>query len=332
MSVFTSVSVAHPNIAFIKYWGNEDNHLRLPSNGSISMNLAFLETRTEIYINSEIELDEFFLNGKQISGEPQRRIQRFLDIIRKMSGVNHRSTITSKNNFPISAGLASSASGFAALALAASNAYGLQLSEKELSILARKGSGSAARSVPAGFVEWYVGKNDADSFAHTIAPASHWKLIDCIAVIEKEPKATGSTAGHHLAKTSPIQAERVSDCPRRLEVCRKAILEKDFSKLAWIIELDSNLLHAVMMTSSPPLLYWRGASIEIMRKIPDWRREGIPAAYTLDAGSNVHVICESSFKEEVAKRLLEMEGVSDVISSKVGSGAHHLESSKVNNL
>jgi len=194
MSVSTSVTIAHPNIAFIKYWGNEDDNLRLPSNGSISMNLASLETRTEVNISSFLNEDEFFLNGKKISGKPQTRIQQFMEIIRRMSRDNRFSTVISKNNFPASAGLASSASGFAALALAASNAYGLQLSEKELSILARKGSGSAARSIPAGFVEWHKGKNDSESFAQTLAPANHWQLVDCIAVTETEPKTTGSTA------------------------------------------------------------------------------------------------------------------------------------------
>jgi diphosphomevalonate decarboxylase len=222
------------------------------------------------------------------------------------------------------AGIASSAAAFAALALAASAAAGLKLSERELSRLARQGSGSACRSVPAGFVEWQVGETEQDSYAYSIAGPEHWDLVDCVAVVATGHKPVGSTEGHALAGSSPLQSARVADTPRRLEVCRQAIQTRDFGALAEMIELDSNLMHAVMMTSQPPLFYWQPASLMIMNEVCAWRQAGLPAAYTLDAGPNVHVICEAAAAAAVRERLLNMPGVQTVFSARPGGPAHLL--------
>jgi diphosphomevalonate decarboxylase len=313
-------SLAHPNIAFIKYWGNRDNTLRIPSNGSISMNLASLETRTSVEISPEFAYDSLTLNGHRESGAALVRVKAFLDLLRETSGKMIYAHVRSENNFPVSAGIASSASAFAALAAAGSKAFGLELSEKELSILARRGSGSASRSIPSGFVEWHAGRTNASSFAATIAPAEHWELWDCVTVVTDQPKKTGSTEGHQLASTSPFQEARVKDAPRRLEICRKAILEKDFEALAGIIELDSDMMHAVMMTSQIPLMYWSPKSLEIMHEVAQWRKSGIPAAYTLDAGPNVHVICTKAYANRIRAHLEKIPGIARVLSSGVGSG------------
>ena len=320
----TIAALSHPNIAFIKYWGNRDNTLRIPANGSISMNLASLETRTSVKASLEFQSDSLTLNGCEETGTALDRVQAFLDLLRDMIGKQYFARVSSENNFPQSAGIASSAAAFAALAAAGSQAFGLDLSEKELSMLARRGSGSASRSIPGGFVEWHTGKKDADSFAESIAPADHWKLWDCVAVVTDQPKKTGSTEGHLLAGTSPLQAARVQDAPRRLDICRNAILKKDFEALADIIELDSNLMHAVMMTSHPPLMYWSPKSLEIMQEVTKWRKKGIPAAYTLDAGPNVHVICTKEYATRVRVRLEKIPGVARVLSSGVGSGVQVL--------
>jgi len=324
MAMKTITALSHPNIAFIKYWGNRNNPLRIPANGSISMNLASLETRTSIEANPEFKADSLTLNGCRETGTALGRVQAFMDLLRKMSSKAHFAHVSSENNFPQSAGIASSSSAFAALAAAGSRAFGLALSEKELSMLARRGSGSASRSIPDGFVEWHAGTKDADSFAESIAPADHWDLWDCVAVVTDQPKQTGSTEGHLLAETSPLQTARVLDAPRRLEICRNAILKKDFEALADIIELDSNLMHAVMMTSQPPLMYWSPKSLEIMREVAKWRKKGIPASYTLDAGSNVHVICTKEYAVSVRTRLENIPGVAWVLSSGVGSGVQIL--------
>ena len=322
MQKFTSL--AHPNIAFIKYWGNRDQALRLPANGSISMSLAALETRTTVEVSTALITDEFTLDGVPQSGSTLQRVALFLDLVRGMSGRKEFARMASENNFPQSAGVASSASGFAALALAASLAYGLELTERELSILARRGSGSASRSIPSGFVEWHAGSTNEDSFAETIAPPAHWPLWDCVALVEDQPKITGSTEGHLLADTSPLQAARVQDAPHRLEFCRKAILERDFAALADIIELDSNMMHAVMLTSRPPLMYWSTLSLAVMRLVIDWRKAGLGAAYTLDAGPNVHVICTEDSHDQARAKLAEIPGVIQVLASPVGGGARVL--------
>src|ERR687891_486565 len=219
----TATAQAAPNIAFIKYWGNRDNTLRLPMNGSISMNLDGLYTRTTVSFQPSLPFDELIINGHEIAGAGRDRVSYILDIIRGMADIHERAEVISENNFPSGAGIASSASAFAALALAGSKAAGLNLNERELSRLARRGSGSAARSIPGGFVEWQAGASDEDSFAFSIAPPDHWELVDCIAIVSAAHKKTGSTEGHSIAWTSPLQNTRVADAPRRLEICRKAI-------------------------------------------------------------------------------------------------------------
>lgn len=317
----TSTAQAHPNIAFIKYWGNRDNILRLPVNGSISMNLDGLSTRTTVSFQPSLPFDQLIINGHEVMGAGLDRISYILDIIRGMANIPERAEVMSENNFPSGAGIASSASAFAALALAGSTAAGLSLSEKELSRLARRGSGSAARSIPGGFVEWQVGEEEADSFAFSIAEPDHWKLVDCIALVSASHKKTGSTEGHSIAPTSPLQAARVADAPRRLEICRNAILNRDFDSFAAIVELDSDMMHSVMMTSTPALHYWRPASLEVMNQVRAWRVEGIPACYTVDAGPNIHVICPETEAHIVEKRLREIPGVENVLIARAGGPA-----------
>lgn len=317
----TATAIANPNLAFIKYWGNRDNDLRIPLNGSISMNLDGLFTRTTVSFQPSLPYDELIINGHEIAGAGRERVSQILELIRKMANIRDSAEVMTENNFPSGAGIASSASAFAALALAGSKAAGLDLSERDLSRLARRGSGSAARSVPGGFVEWQAGNTDEDSFAFSIAAPDQWKLMDCVAIVSASHKKTGSTEGHAIAPTSPLQAARVADAPRRLDICRSAILNCDFNSFAAIVELDSDMMHSVMMTSSPALHYWKPASLEVMNQVRAWRAEGIPACYTVDAGPNVHVICLESEAHIVNKRLSEIPGVEDVLVARAGEGA-----------
>ncbi len=321
MSDHTATALAHPNIAFIKYWGNRDQALRLPSNGSLSMNLDGLFTRTTVIFQPSLPFDELIINGREVTGKGLERVSAILDEVRRRAGIAVRAEVISENNFPTGAGIASSAAAFAALALAASRAAGLEWSERELSILARHGSGSACRSVPAGFVEWFAGESDETSYAVSIASPDHWDLVDCVTILSTEHKPTGSTEGHALADTSPLQSARLADAPRRLEICRRAILQRDFESLAEIVELDSNMMHAVMMTSQPPLFYWQAATLTTMDMVRRWRREGLPVFYTIDAGPNVHVLTLASFVEEVEKRLLALPGVQRVLRAGPGGAA-----------
>src|SRR6185436_13917795 len=317
----TATAQANPNIAFIKYWGNRDNTLRLPMNGSISMNLDGLYTRTTVSFQHSLAFDELIINGHEVMGAGSDRVSYILDIIRGMANTHDHAEVMTENNFPSGAGIASSASAFAALALAGSKAAGLNLSEPELSRLARRGSGSASRSIPGGFVEWQMGTRDEDSFAFSIAPADHWKVVDCIAIVSASHKKTGSTEGHAIAPTSPLQAARVADTPRRLDLCREAILSKDFDAFTSIVELDSDMLHSVMMTSTPALHYWKPASLAVMNAVRQWRSEGLPACYTVDAGANVHVLCLDTESQTVNKRLREIGGVEDVLVAHAGGPA-----------
>ena len=317
----TVTALANPNLAFIKYWGNRDNTLRLPSNSSISMNLDGLYTRTTVRFQSGLISDQLSINGHEVTGKGLDRISYILDIIRGIANIHERAEVVSENNFPSGAGIASSASAFAALALAGSKAAGLDLSESELSRLARRGSGSAARSIPSGFVEWQAGTSDEDSFAFSIAGLDHWDLVDCVTIVSAAHKKTGSTEGHSLAPTSPLQATRVADAPRRLDICRKAILERDFQSFAAIVELDSDMMHSVMMTSTPALHYWKPASLDVMNCVRQWRAEGIPVCYTVDAGPNVHVLCPETEARNVETRLREIQGVANVLVARVGGAA-----------
>jgi len=317
----SATSISCPNIAFIKYWGNRDAALRLPVNGSISMNLDGLFTRTTVTFDPAYSLDSLTLNGVVQFGPALQRVSRFLDHVRGLAGSRLCANVVSENNFPTGAGIASSAAAFAALSLAASSAAGLDLAEPELSRLARLGSGSACRSVPSGFVEWRMGSGDQDSYAFSIAPASHWDLVDCVTVVQAGHKPVGSTEGHGLAGTSPLQSARVDCASVRLDACRAAILARDFAALSDVTELDSNMMHAVMMTSTPPLFYWEPASLGIMKKVREWRSMGIPVFYTLDAGPNVHVLTEASSREWVEKELRLLPGVTDVLTAHPGGPA-----------
>jgi diphosphomevalonate decarboxylase len=315
---------ACPNIAFIKYWGNRDDTLHLPSNGSISMNLDGLTTQTQVTFDASLASDVLLLNNTPVHSRALRRVSAFLDRVRQMADLRLHARVESSNNFPMGAGIASSASAFAALALAASTAAGLHLSEKDLSRLARCGSGSACRSIPGGFVEWQAGEDDATSYAFSIAQPDHWELVDCIAIVSQSHKRTGSAEGQRNAHTSLLQAPRVADAPRRLNICRGAILDKDFTTFAEVVELDSNLMHAVMMTSNPPLFYWQPGTLAVIQAINTWRKQGLPACYTIDAGPNVHILCLEQHARQVKEALGQPSVVEKVITAMTGGPARLL--------
>lgn len=206
-----ATAVAPANIAFIKYWGMRDPEHILPYNSSISMNLDACLTTTTVLFDPALDTDEITLTWYQqvphpATGRPRERVGAHLDRLRQLAGVDTRARVTSQNNFPADAGIASSAAGFAALTLATAAALNLDLDTTTLSRLARRsGSGSACRSIPDGFVEWYNG-NDQKSIAVTIAPPEHWDLADIVAVVDMQPKKIGSAENHRLASTSPYLA------------------------------------------------------------------------------------------------------------------------------
>lgn len=227
------------------------------------------------------------------------------------------------------AGIASSASAFAALTVAGCAAAGLALDERALSILARLGSGSASRSIPAGFVIWHAAARSADSFAEQIAPPDHWDLRDLIAVVQTEHKQIDSTRGNALVQTSPFAAARLNEAVRALPIIRQAILARDFTTLGEETEQEAIRMHAVAMTSRPGILYWSPATVAIMQAVREWRAAGLAAYITIDAGANVHVLCEGSAAPAVEQRLSALPGVQRVLHTRPGRGTwlhdDHLE-------
>jgi len=316
---------ANSNLALIKYWGNRSDALRLPANGSISIGLAGLFTITTVAFRADLTADQITIEEQRAPEQAAARVSHHLDHVRQLAGVTQRAEVTSRNNFPTGAGIASSASAFAALTLAAATALQLSLTERELSAIARLGSGSASRSIPGGYVEWHVGDRHSDSYAETIAPPDHWALCDLIAVVSRAHKSTGSTEGHAIAATSPFQVARVAGAVERLAICRKAILDRDFDALAAIAEVDSTLMHAVMMTGTPALFYWQPATLAVMESVRTWRSAGIPVFYTIDAGANVHCLCPAAQADAIAGRLKAIPGVTDVLRALPGGPAEVID-------
>jgi diphosphomevalonate decarboxylase len=312
---------ANSNIAFIKYWGNQDDARRIPVNASISMNLDGLFTETTVSWNGALSADRLVLNGKDADGGAYQRVVQHLDVLRQRLGIDARAEVVSANNFPMGAGIASSASSFAALTLAGIRAIDSTISEKELTTLARLGSGSASRSIPDGFVYWHMGNSHESSYAESIAPADYWNLVDVIAVMSDTHKAVGSTRGHATAQTSDLQNGRLVNVNERLQIVKQAILDRDFASFAPVVEHDSNLMHAVMMTSNPALFYWMPTSLTVMDAVRQWRAEGLNVCYTLDAGPNVHCICTAEDAPEVARRIQSMAGVLEVLQAGAGGRA-----------
>lgn len=310
------------NIAFVKYWGVADEALNLPLNNSISMTLADAYTTTTVAWDERGQLvtDEITIDGKCFTGAAIQRLSRHLDRIRALAGVDFRAQVVSHNNFPMAAGIASSASGFAALTVAGCHALGLELTPTQLSALARRGSGSASRSLFGGFVEWEAGHDDASSVAHTLYPPDHWALYDLVAVVSRDVKMVSSEGGHKLAATSPLLGGRLESLQLALPAVRQAIADRDLPRLGLIIEQDALAMHAVMMTSTPSLLYWQPATLAILHAVPQWRAEGIPVYFTIDAGPNVHLICQAADVAAVQQRLQTLDCVEQVITSQPGTG------------
>ena len=243
-----ATAIAHSNIALVKYWGKRDIKLNLPAVGSISITLDALSTTTYVEFIPDLIQDMLELNGTQIESKERVRVQKFMDLIRQKAGINDYALIKSENNFPSAAGLASSASAFAALGVAATHAAKLNLSLKDLSILARIGSGSAARSIFGGFVEMQKGlyKNGSDAFAESIADNNYWDLRVLIAITSEREKKTGSTDGMAQSKkTSPYYRNWIATSPKDLSGMRAAIKKKDFQKLGEISEFSCLKMHAL---------------------------------------------------------------------------------------
>jgi len=322
----TATARARANIALVKYWGKADVELNTPAVGSISITLDTLWSQTQVRFVPGLDSDRFVLND--LSDRKQlARVSACLDLLRARAGVDTRADVASRNNFPTGAGLASSASGFAALVTAAAAALDLQLSDRELSIFARRGSGSAARSIFGGYVEMHAGSatDGCDSYAEPLAPPEAWPLQVVVAITNAGAKAVGSGPGmQRSAQSSPYYAAWVDTSPRDLAAARAAIAARDFEKLAAVAEHSCLKMHAAALASEPALLYWNAATVECMHAIWRLRREGVAVFFTIDAGPQVKAVCAPGARAQVAAALESLPGVVETLVSGLGPGVELL--------
>jgi diphosphomevalonate decarboxylase len=306
-----ATAVAHANIALVKYWGKRDDALLLPEAGSLSLSLDRLRTRTTVELGAA--RDELSLDGQPASPQELSRARALLDA----AGIRERAHIESRNDFPTAAGLASSASGFAALAVAASAAAGQRRSTRELSALARLGSGSAARSVPGGWAVW-----EGES-AEQIAAPSHWEVRMVVALCARGPKAVGSRDGMRASRdTSPYHAAWIEQCRCDLPEALRLLRARDLDGLGALAERNALRMHADAMAADPPLLYWEPATIGCLRALQALRAGGVSAWATIDAGPHVVALCAAADAARVEAALREVPGVRDVLACAPAPGAH----------
>ncbi len=324
-----ATAIAPTNIAFTKYWGKKDEILRLPENGSISMCLSNLLTTTTVEFSPDYQKDQVTLLTSEVGFDSSevsaKRVIKHLDRVRNLAfhlgGGDSKAKVVSNNNFPTGTGLSSSASGFAALTLAASKAAGLNLDEKELSILARQGSGSACRSIPSGFVEWLDGNTSDTSYATQIYPPTYWAIADVVAIVSSGKKEVSSTIGQQSATSSPFMALRVSRMKEKNQRVKQLIKEKNFKEFGELVEQDALELHSIMLTQYPPLIYWTPGTLQIMKLCSRWRADGIPVYFTINTGQDIHLICQQKDAERVVEKLHELgDIVKDIVINTPGDG------------
>lgn len=315
-----ATAIAPSNIAFTKYWGRKDNILRLPANGSISMTLSDLLTTTTVEFSPNYQKDQVIINEGGIEEGEAERVIKHLDRIRNLSKINFKVKVVSKNNFPAGTGLASSASGFAALTLATTTAAGLKLSEKDLSILARQGSGSACRSIPGGFVEWLEGDTSETSYGVQIFPPVWWNIADVVVIFTEERKDVSSSIGHEAAHTSPFMKARLSGIKEKNERFKGLIKQRDFGQFGQLLEAEALEFHAITLTQTPYLIYWTTGTLNTMKLTKIWREGGLPVYFTVDTGQNIHLFVEQKNVKKLLSKLKKLEGIKNIIVNTPGEG------------
>jgi diphosphomevalonate decarboxylase len=323
----------------VKYWGKRDATLNLPAAGSLSLTLAELGSETRVRFTPEAGIgtpagaagaaeDRVVVDGAPADARFAARVSRFLDLVRARAGISAPAEVATSNTVPTAAGLASSASGFAALALAASRAAGLSLGASELSALARRGSGSAARSVLGGFAEMAAGDraDGADAVASPLLAPDAWDVRLVIAVTASGEKAVGSTeAMDRTAATSPYYAAWIGSVPGDLAEARAALAARDLHRLGVVAERSALRMHASAMAAAPAIIYWRPATLAALEAVVELRRAGTAAYFTIDAGPHVKVLCHAEDAAAVARRLGAVPGVQRTIVAAPGPGASVVE-------
>lgn len=315
---------ASSDIALVKYWGKKDEVLRLPENGSVSMVLQGLDTVTTVEFDKSLDRDRVIIEGEE-NQEEAGRVVKHLDRIRELAEKQMFARVESKNSFPKGTGLSSSGSGFAALSYAATKALGLELSEKEMSILARQGSGTACRCVCGGFVEWKDGDSSDTSYSETIFPKGYWDVRDVVVVVDEGMKKVSSTEGHTVAKSSPFYGRRQELIGEKIVEVKDLIEDKDFAGLGELVEAECLEFHSILLTSTPNMIAWYPGTVQVMQEVQAMREEGIRAYFTINTGFNVHVLTLPEHEEEVEKRMKSLSLVKNTLKAKVGGKPEYLE-------
>lgn len=309
-----ATAVAHANIALVKYWGKRDDARLLPAAPSLSLALDLLVTTTTVELDAPA--DELLLDGRPAAAAELARARALLDA----AGIAERARIESRNDFPTGAGLASSASGFAALAVAACAAAGQRRTPAELSALARLGSGSAARSVPGGWAVW------RDEAAEQVFPPDHLDARMVVSICARGPKAVGSRDGMRATReTSPYHEAWLAQCRRDLPEALRLLAARDLAGLGRLAESNALRMHADALAALPPLLYWEPATVGCLRAVAALREEGTGAWATIDAGPHVVALCASADAPRVEAALARVPGVSRAFTCAPAGGARLVE-------
>ena len=312
-----ATAIAQPNIALVKYWGKRATERNLPAVGSISMTLSELYTSMSVEIDASLMSDVLLINGRD-EQDMLPRISRCLDSL--CGGDRPRLRINSDCNFPIAAGLASSASSFAALVVAADAALGQRHNQEELARQAGRASGSAARSLLGGFVE--LQNRDEDIAVSQLLGPTDWPLKVVVAVTSAGPKPISSGAAMEISReTSPFFARWVEQQAADLDAARSAIAARDFAKLGAVAEHNCLKMHSVMWGSRPPIVYWNSGTLACMQTVRELQAEGTAVFFTIDAGPQVKAVCLPGDTARVRQALASTSGVTDVLVSGLGEGA-----------
>lgn len=321
-----ATALAHPNIALAKYWGKREYGHNLPAVPSLSVTLAGMSTRTSVQLDDALESDRLELDGVTMEGRAVQRVSKLLDLVCE-GRQRPRASVVSANDFPTAAGLASSASAFAALAVAANEALGAGLDESRLSCIARRVSASAGRSLFGGFVELPAGsEGDEQLPARPLAPADHWDVRLLVAVTTEGKKAIGSTEGMlHTARTSVFYAAWLRAADEIYRRIRQAVLDRDMKTLGPAVEQSALAMHASAIAADPGIVYWNGATVETMHAVRRLRSEGLEGYFTIDAGPHVKVFAEAAVARDLEAALAKVPGVRRIIVAEPGHGARLAE-------
>lgn len=307
-------AVAYANIALCKYWG-KSGPLDSPATPSISLALDSLTTTTSVS-RIEGDVDEVLINGAPAKNLELSRVVNYLDLWRGEGLATGRLRIASENSFPMASGLASSSSAFAALATALRELNDNKLDTTQLSRLARRGSGSAARSVTGGLSSLSSG-DDPAAKQLTAAADVPWGMV--VGVVDSEPKQYSSREGMRLTQqTSTYYRGWIMQARHDYRYMLHALRSWDLTLVGELAEANSNAMHGCMLATRPTLMYWYAGTMDLMHAVVKWRREGLQAYYTVDAGSHVAVLCRLDDLDEVAARVQALPGVVRMIANRPG--------------